>query len=225
VAEVAVLDDPEVAEPEVHTSDYMPYRCAVLFLAHLSVLRPKRGSLECMPRSSILDLSSHLKKETPPPPGQKPEVRRRNRENTKENEVNPRYLEVDRSLHHFVKTVVPKKEAKKPGMDRKFRRMTKVKAVAKKETGPEIVETIVAAPVVLKVPCCRCGVFNQQCRVIPVIPEHPDEDILHLEEVEASKKAEESAKLNGKHHHQRFLFNVELMSCVSAKILNIRSLS
>jgi alpha-tubulin suppressor-like RCC1 family protein len=201
-AEVAVLDDPEAAEPEVHTSDYMPYRCAVMFLTHPSVLRPKRGSLECMPRPSILDLSSLLKKATPLGPGQKPEVRRRNRENTKEDEVNPRYLEVDRSLHHFVKTVVPKKEAKKPDMDRKFRCMTKVKVVAKKGTGPEIIETVVAAPVVVKVPCCRCGVFNQQCRVIPVIPEHPDEDVLHLEEMEATKKAAETAKANGTHLNQ-----------------------
>lgn len=211
LAAIEAVEDPEVEEPESHASDFVPYQCAVMYLYRKNALRPKRGSLECMPRVSILDVAVHLKKpEPPPPPGQKGEVRRRTRETTKELEVNPRYLQVDLSLHHFVRAVGPSVAEKE---HRKFRHTTtKVKAPnsspgkgrpgsvkgttstksgsskstmssSEKTTAAAVGAVNNAAAKEAQVPCCRCGVFSTSCRLIPVIPEHPDEDQLHREEM------------------------------------------
>jgi hypothetical protein len=202
VKAIEVVENVEAPELEVQASDYVPYLCGVLYLSHKHVLRPKRVGLEVMPRVSILDVAERLKKPEPPPPplkkGQKGEVKRRSREASKETEVNPRYLTVDRELHRFVRAT--QKAAEKE--HRKFRHTTtKPKASnsspSKSKTGTTTTSAstaaIPAAPKVC-VPCCRCGVFNRDCRLIPVIPEHPDEDRLHAEELVLQAEERERQK-------------------------------
>ena len=183
------VEDPELPDHEASARDFMPYRCAVMFLSNRHMLRPKLGDLEKMPRISILDLSYYLKHKQVVEPGTRVEVLRRNRETTRENEVNPRYLQVDRDLHRFQKPATVSRKQKAPAQQdennvhTKFKHITKVKTARKRTHSQE--EAAVIEATRIQVPCCRCGVFNTQCRVIPVIPEHPDEDRLHREELSA----------------------------------------
>lgn len=200
----AVLTNkPEINPATTQSSEHMSYRCSVMYLTHRAILRPKRGELEKMPRISILDLSRLLKKAAPLAPGAKPEVRRRNRESNKENEVNRRYLEVDRELHNFVKVpgamASSHKAASTHGKSKRQSRPP-AKVASPKASKPKVTtlpalgEAVGTGPLAPQlVPCCRCGVFNAHCKVIPMIPEHPDEDRLDLQEGVMSTKVAATA--------------------------------
>ncbi|KAJ1432771.1 hypothetical protein B484DRAFT_22920, partial [Ochromonadaceae sp. CCMP2298] len=183
------------------------YACAIMYL-DVSRLRPRKCHLEVMPRLSILDVTHAL---LHPPtlalahlgPARKKgfimEVERRSRESTKEQETDRRLMRVDVALHlpeRLRSSSIDSMGSMGSGSvymgsaEGSVRGSIEGSVRGAHGWGSVDLEGKNEAPVA----ACRCGLYNHFCRLIPMVPEDPDEDRLHLEE-RALAKATATAKV------------------------------